>query len=84
MLGIMISSLNSEEIAVVDNDNTCPCVLQDAQLIDGEWYLFGSPVVFDEECCGIMAQIFNNELPVYPIAAYAEYTEFGCYLMHLD
>lgn len=76
--------LNRNKIGIIhEPTKTVSCVLQDAVCTDGVWSLYGEPLVFDEECCEIMNNIFNRDMMYEPVACYAEHIN-GCYIMHLD
>ena len=81
-LGMMIQDVNKDNTTPIATAVQQPCALQDAVMHDGEWYLFDKPCIFDEEVCGIMAEIFSDKINV-PVAAVAEYVD-GVYVIHLD
>lgn len=89
IMGVMFYSITSTA-SVTETNSVAPsiatisepCVLQDAVIHDGTWFLYDKPAVFDEEACEVMSQIFRDEVNV-PVAATAEFIN-GCYVIHLD
>lgn len=85
IMGVMFYSITSTASVTETTPSIAtiePCVLQDAIMHDGTWFLYDKPAVFDEEACEVMSQIFRDEICV-PIAAVAEYKD-DCYVIHLD
>lgn len=80
-IAMAITDVNKDTDTDVSESNIS-CVLQDAVMHDGTWFLHDEPAVFDEEACEVMSQIFRDEICT-PVAAVAEYKD-GCYLIHLD